>query len=105
MKQTKQIERIARMEEHLDAAKEVLERFQQALDDYALIQERIAVLEEYYATDWRKDFESDEEGKLPADLKRGVLSEDALFDLLSENRLAASDALYSLAQLIAEGML
>ena len=34
-----------------------------------------------------KDVEADEAGKLPKDLKRGVLSEDGLFDLLDEERL------------------
>ena len=29
--------------------------------------------------------EADEDGKLPADLKRGVLSEDGIYDLLSDN--------------------
>ena len=33
---------------------------------------------------WRKDFEADEKGKLPAGLKRGVLSEDGLYNLLEE---------------------
>ena len=33
---------------------------------------------------WRKDFEADEAGKLPQDLKRGVLSEDGLWNLLSD---------------------
>ena len=32
-----------------------------------------------------KDFELDEEGKLPADLKRGVLSEDGIYNLLERN--------------------
>ena len=31
-----------------------------------------------------KDFEADEEGKLPADLKRGVLSEDGIYNLLTD---------------------
>ena len=35
---------------------------------------------------WREDYEADEVGTLPEDLKRGVLSQDALYDLLSENR-------------------
>ena len=33
---------------------------------------------------WREDFEADEAGLLPQDLKRGVLSEDAVYDLLTE---------------------
>ena len=44
-------------------------------------------LSDYYGSSrWMKDFEADEAGKLPRDLKRGVLSEDAVWDLLSENR-------------------
>ena len=35
---------------------------------------------------WLKDFEADEKGKLPANLKRGVLSEDGLYNLLAETR-------------------
>ena len=37
-------------------------------------------LDEYY----RSDFEADERGELPEDLKRGVLSEDAVYDALTE---------------------
>lgn len=32
---------------------------------------------------WLHDYELDEQGLLPADLKRGVLSQDGLYDLLS----------------------
>ena len=42
-----------------------------------------ARLEAYYTSkDWRYDFELDEAGLLPAGLKRGVLSEDGIFNLL-----------------------
>ena len=34
--------------------------------------------------EYQEDFEADERGELPKDLKRGVLSEDALYDLLEE---------------------
>ena len=33
---------------------------------------------------WLSDYEADERGELPKDLKRGVLSEDGLYDLLTE---------------------
>jgi hypothetical protein len=32
-----------------------------------------------------KDYEDDEAGKLPEDLKRGVLSEDAVYNLLTDH--------------------
>ncbi len=44
----------------------------------------IEKLKKYYSSDWLEDFQADERGELPDDLKRGVLSEDGLFDLLSE---------------------
>ena len=33
---------------------------------------------------WQKDFEADEAGEIPVDIKRGVLSEDGLYNLLEE---------------------
>ena len=44
---------------------------------------------------WLKDYEADEQGKLPADLKRGVLSQDGLYDLLQD----ASDVLEALKEI------
>ena len=34
---------------------------------------------------WRSDYMADERGELPRDLKRGVLSEDGLYNLLWED--------------------
>jgi hypothetical protein len=42
-------------------------------------------LKEYYeGGQWLEDFRADERGELPPDMKRGVLSEDGLWNLLSE---------------------
>jgi hypothetical protein len=35
---------------------------------------------------WKLDYAADEAGKLPPDLKRGVLSEDGIWNLLSDYR-------------------
>lgn len=41
------------------------------------------MLDDYYTSGWwLRDYEADEQGLLPDDLKRGVLSQDALYDLL-----------------------
>ena len=83
-----QKERIKQMESLFDKSNEVIQQLRQAIDDFRALQETIAELETYYNTDWRTDFEADEAGLLPAKLKRGVLSEDGLWDLLEEyNRL------------------
>ena len=48
--------------------------------------EKLRLLEAYYTSgEWREDYEADERGELPSDLKRGVLSQDALYDLLEGN--------------------
>ena len=79
------IERIKDMERLYDEATEAIENFNDAFETFLDAQDAIMKLEEYYATDWREDFEADENGELPPDLKRGVLSEDGLYDLLEEN--------------------
>ena len=79
-----QIERIQHYEKLLDRIAPVLENLEEALDDFEGIQEDVKELAAYYEDDdWREDFEADEAGKLPADLKCGVLSEDGIYDVLS----------------------
>ena len=47
--------------------------------------EMIASLEDYVESGhWIADFECDERGELPKELKRGVLSEDGLYNLLCD---------------------
>lgn len=42
-------------------------------------------LEAYYGSEeWKQDFAADEAGRLPKEMKRGVLSEDAVWNLLEE---------------------
>ena len=78
------IERITNMESLFDKSEEVVKRLEAAIKDFSEIEHDIAKLEAYYnSPQWRKDFEADEAGKLPADLKRGVLSEDGIYDVLS----------------------
>ena len=81
-----QIERIERMERHLDEASSAVREMTAALNRYAAAREMIQVLAAYYSGSWRADYEADEAGKLPDDLKRGVLSQDALYDLLTDDR-------------------
>ena len=51
------------------------------------VKEDVAELSKYYGSElWKQDFAADEAGKLPPDLKRGVLSEDGIWNLLSDYR-------------------
>ena len=79
-----QIERIQHFEMLLDRVAPVLGNLEEALDAFEGIQDDVKELAAYYEDDdWREDFEADEAGRLPADLKRGVLSEDGIYDVLS----------------------
>lgn len=82
-----QIERIKEMERLYDEAREAVDAYSDAFERFLDIQDAIMKLEEYYESDWRDDFEADENGELPPDLKRGILTEDAIYDLLEENDL------------------
>ena len=47
--------------------------------------EMLRTLTDYYESPlWLDDYTADERGELPPDLIRGVLSQDALYDLLTE---------------------
>ena len=86
-KPTAQVRRIQEMSQRLEHAAGALRSFETALGALREAQEDIAVLETYYTSRlWRKDFEDDEAGKVPRDIDRGVLSEDAVYDLLTDNR-------------------
>ena len=46
--------------------------------------EALRILEDYYSSgQWLADYEADEAGAYPTELKRGVLSQDGLYDILS----------------------
>ena len=90
---TESVERIKRMEAIYDKALALIDGGQEKAKELRDYQPKIRELEEYYTSpQWKEDFEADEEGKFPADLKRGVLSEDGIYDLLERNKeLAGSD--------------
>ena len=83
-----QIERIEYMEKILDDSNEAINKLFDALENYSALHDKYRELIDYYSGNaWMKDFESDEAGNLPQDLKRGVLSEDAVYDLITKNHL------------------
>ena len=92
MNHMEQIERIRQMELRMERAAKAVMELSAALDNYAAVQDDIAALEQYYGSEeWKQDFAADEAGLLPADLKRGVLSEDGIWNLLSDVRELKKD--------------
>ncbi len=65
-----------------DPDAETLAKAARALEPF---QEEIEALDYYQRSGlWQKDFEMDEAGKLPSGIRRSVLSEDGLYNLLDE---------------------
>ena len=82
-----QTERIEQMERCLDRAETAVKAAEAALVQLEAVKDDVRRLADYYGSAlWRKDVEDDEAGLLPPGLKRGVLSEDAVWNLLTRFR-------------------
>ena len=80
-----QIERIKWMEQRFNNALAAIK--DGSADSLEVIEKDVAELSKYYGSElWKLDFAADEAGNLPPDLKRGVLSEDGIWNLLSDYR-------------------
>lgn len=78
--------RISEMEEIFDEVAAAQQSLERAVDNYKSLQDKVRKLEDYYSGDqWKEDFAMDERGEITADIKRGVLSEDGIYDLLERN--------------------
>ena len=84
MADNNRIKRINEMEASMERVNKVVTVIREHLNRLGNLSSDIEKLQDYYENEWREDFEADERGELPKDLKRGVLSEDALFDLREE---------------------
>lgn len=82
------IERIRKMEGILREACAAADRLQEALEQYDALRKKVGELYAYYGSKtWFADRAADEAGKLPADLPRGVLGEDEVYDLISGEKM------------------
>ena len=82
-----QHERIARYENEMNRLSEAVRSLEEALDAFSEVKDLASDLDAYLGSEeWWQDFNDDEAGMLPAELKRGVLSEDALYNALSDYR-------------------
>ena len=78
------VKRVKKMEAAMDRVARANARLERALAEFEARGKDIAALNTYLNGQWRQDFEADERGEFPQELRRGVLSEDALYDTLSE---------------------
>ena len=75
------------MESILDKATRKIEALEQKIAELEDFQTEVQKLEAYYTSQQRKDdLAMDEAGKFPEKLKRGVLSEDGIYNMLERNK-------------------
>ena len=75
------------MESILEKATQRMDAMEKKIEEYEAFQAEIRKLEEYYTSpQWKADFAADEAGQYPNKLKRGVLSEDGIWNMLERNR-------------------
>lgn len=83
----KQLDRIAHYEALLSRVTRAQRGLEDAMEEFSAIQPLMEELEAYYTSKlWRKDFEADERGELPKHQPRGVLSEDGIYNAITDNR-------------------
>ena len=73
--------------EHLEEAIRRIQRMEEIFDTVQVDPDHpsLGELVRYYeGGQWLRDYELDEQGLLPRELKRGVLAQDTLFDLLAD---------------------
>lgn len=75
------------MEGILNRATQKMDALEKKITEYEEFQAEIQKLEAYYMSQhWKDDFAMDEKGELPDKLKRGILSEDGIYNLLERNK-------------------
>jgi len=79
------VERVRQMEQYMDGVTEVLKNNPKELRNNDELRKKVEILTDYMDSGrWLADYEADERGELPASLKRGVLSQDGLYNLVCD---------------------
>lgn len=79
------ISRITKMEKLFDDLKFSFEKSKEEFYKNKNLQRKLKVLTNYYENGkWLKDYQLDEQNLLPKNLKRGILSQDGIYNFLSE---------------------
>lgn len=69
-----------------DSYKELLTKINEILDQLENDREDFNKLVEYYYSDqFKKDYDDSNEGKIDSSINQGILSEDAIYDLMGDD--------------------
>ena len=78
------IDRVTKTENILEELTMVVEKSDKALNELLESLKNLKTLKKYYESQYMKDVMADKRNEIPQDLKRGVLSEDAVHMLLTD---------------------
>ncbi|MBQ6578651.1 MAG: DUF4298 domain-containing protein [Bacteroidales bacterium] len=79
------VSRVKTMEKAFGLVSGAISKLQEDTDVIGKLKGTVSELDKYLSSGlWKKDFEADERGEIPIEVKRGVLSEDGLYNLLEE---------------------
>lgn len=78
--------KIREMEQILNEASSLMNKMEQLQQSWIVLLPKIRELENYYAEQWQEDYNADERGEIPSEMIRGVLSEDAVYNLFIAHR-------------------
>ena len=95
--QRSRIARVNQMESALAEGREAMDALSAALDRIQALQPRLANLFRYYGSE---EWHGDREAELPPEVPAGVLSEDLVYDLLTDTRKEALRMLDASAALL-----
>ena len=88
----KQVTRLNKYEKMLNNSIKTINRFKKEYIKYEKIQSSISSLAAYYQSEeWLNDFEDYENGNIDKSIPVGILSEDAIYNLLDENNELAKE--------------
>ena len=85
-----ELDRISSMESYLDETAALTAKLQEQLDAVKAAKDHTRALFQYYGSE---DWHADRDLTLPEGFKAGVLSEDSVYDAITELRDAAFDML------------
>lgn len=84
---SKDFKHISDMEKIFDEVLDAQDYLDKAIENYKKLQPKIQKLDKYYSSkQWKDDFAADERGEIPVSMKRGVLSEDGIYNMLERNK-------------------
>ena len=74
--------------------KELTDKLADALKDFRYHQKELEKLEKYYySEDFMRDYDASNKGEISSEINQGILTEDAIYDLLGDNYYMAREML------------